>query len=107
MAVYTHTLVPGDNALNPITIPGTARKYAGALGSITQVPDFDSLILRNAGWVATNVGNYGGSAGPTSGRPLWPAINPGFEYVDTTLNVVAVFVGPKSGWVNAVTGAVV
>ena len=104
MAVFTHTLVPGDNALNPIAIPGTKRTYSGAIGALTAVPDFDALTLRTAGWVATNTNNSGGSSGTTANRPAYPEINPGFFYVDTSLNVLAVYVGPKSGWVNAATG---
>jgi hypothetical protein len=98
-------LVPGDNAQNPITIPGTSRKYSGSLGSLTSVVDFDALILRNAGWVAAVGSNSGAGSGPTSGRPAYPAISPGYMYVDTSLNVVATYVGPKGGWVNAATGA--
>jgi hypothetical protein len=81
------------------------RKYSGTIGSLTQVPDFDATVLRAAGWVSVNAANAGGGAGSTSNRPAYPAIYPGFQYVDTTLNVLAVYVGPKSGWVNAATGA--
>lgn len=105
MAINNIMLVPGDSALNPITIPGTKRTYSGAVGSLTSVPDFDAIILRNTGWVAVNAGNMGGGSGPTASRPAYPAINPGFQYNDTTLSAQVVYVGPKSGWVRADSGA--
>lgn len=105
MPVRYYRMVPGDTTVNPITIPGTNRKYSCAAGSAINVPEFDLDALESVGWVETTVTNSGGDVGPTSGRPALVSVPVGFRYVDTTLNVVAVNAGPKTGWVNAVTGA--
>ena len=52
MAVKYHRMAPGDNAVNPITIPGTNRTYSAATGSFAVVPNFDRQVLGTAGWVA-------------------------------------------------------
>lgn len=107
MAVRYYRMVPGDTTVNPITIPGTKRAYSCAQGSIINVPDFDFQTLSNAGWVETVGSNSGCDVGPTSGRPSSITVPVGFQYVDTTLNAVVTLAGVKTGWVNAVTGAIV
>lgn len=99
MPVTNVVLAPGDKALNPITIPGTTRKYTCAAGAVIAVPDFDAGILRTSGWVKT----HGGTTGPTSGRPVTPDI--GTYYLDTTVGAQVVYLGPKQGWVHHATGA--
>ena len=110
MAVRNVRMAPGDGALNPITIPGTKRTYSAAVGSFVLAPDFDASVMESAGWV----GLYGsspafGDTGTTAQRPS-QTINPvpkGFQYADTTLSVVVVALGPKTGWANIFTGAIV
>jgi hypothetical protein len=99
MAINSVLLAPGDKALNPMTIPGTTRRYTCAAGAVISVPEFDAEIMRTQGWVKT----HAGTAGTTSGRPTNAGVNQ--FYLDTTLGAQIVYLGPKAGWVNAATGA--
>jgi hypothetical protein len=92
--------MPGDGAANPFTIPGTSRKYSCNAGSAISVVGEDAQLLGGQGWVflATTFG-----AGPTSARPTSPL--KGHTYLDTTLNALLVYGGPKSGWLHHSTGA--
>jgi len=94
-------VMPGDGALNPFTVPGAGRRYSCATGSSISVPDFDALILCSAGWVS--LGTHFGLSGTTANRPTAPLW--GEPYVDTTLNIVAIYAGKTTGWLNAATGA--
>ena len=108
MGFRTYRMVPGDTIVNPITIPGTNRTYKCAQGAAIDVPDFDYQVLDSVGWVPTHgTGSAGGDVGPTSGRPDRTTVSTGFQFMDTTLNAVVVFAGYKTGWVHAVTGAIV
>lgn len=110
MAVRNYRMAPGDGALNPITIPGTARTYSAAVGSYVVVPDFDWITVDNAGWVALNGNNdMGSDVGTTAQRPSQTVnpVAPGFQFYDTSLSTVVVALGPKTGWANINTGAIV
>ena len=108
--IRNYRVAPGDGALNPITIPGTTRTYSAVVGSFALVPIFDWQTLGNAGWVTLHGrNNRGGDVGTTAQRPS-QTIDPvpaGFQYIDTTLGALIVALGPKSGWANAITGAIV
>ncbi len=110
MTVRTYKMAPGDGAVNPITIPGTNRTYKAAVGSFALVPDFDWMTVDNSGWVALAGNNdMGTDVGTTAQRPS-QTVNPvpqGFQYHDTTLSAVVVALGPKTGWANIFTGAIV
>ena len=67
------------------------------------VPGEDGIILRGQGWVAAGPGMVIKHSGATSARPI-PDL-PGELYLDTTLGILAIYGGPKTGWLNACTGA--
>lgn len=94
-------LMPGDGAINPYTIPGTIRTYTCAVGSKVTVPDFDAVLMLNSGWV-NSIGWHGG-AGTTTQRPTAPKWNE--MYNDTTAGYIVTWAGPKTGWINSLTGA--
>lgn len=99
MATNYITLAPGDRAPNPMVIPGTKRTYSCAAGSNIQVPDFDVQAMISAGWVAASATNVN----TVSVRPANPTI--GTVVLDSTINAMVVYLGPKAGWVHHGTGA--
>jgi hypothetical protein len=103
MSLPNLVVMPGDGAENPFTIPGTARKYSCTAGSAISVVGEDAAILRNVGWIGAGPGTRITHSGPTTARPT-PDL-PGEGYVDTTVNAIVIWGGPKTGWLNAATGA--
>ena len=105
--VRYYRLAPGDGAFNPITIPGTNRTYSAAVGSYALVPEMDRETVDGAGWTILSGGYRGSDQGTTAQRPALTAVPPGFQYYDTTLSALVVALGPKTGWANVNTGAIV
>lgn len=103
MSLPSQVVMPGDNAPNPFTIPGTGRTYRCAAGSSIVVNGDDAILLKNAGWIGA-VANAPAGAGPTSSRPT-SGLNIGAAYHDTTVGAVVLWGGPKTGWVHHSTGA--
>jgi hypothetical protein len=103
MSLGNLVLMPADNAVNPSTIPGASRKYSCAQGSAISVNGDDCYILRGQNWVGLGPGSAHWSSGATSTRPTTPSV--GHVHVDTTLNIVAIYGGTKTAWMNAATGA--
>ena len=83
-----------------ITFEG--RSYAGPAGTVVNVIDADAAKLAANGWSQPA---DGGSAGPTSGRPVLQPYQYGVKYSDTTLGQLVVWDGAT--WRNPVTGAAV
>jgi hypothetical protein len=106
--------MPADGAFSTsgvakYTIPGTTRTYTCALGSAISVVGEDAEIMRTQGWVGVQNAKMKYS-GPTTNRPGSPGavdsiIYQGQAYLDTTVNAVVIYGGPKTGWLNAATGA--
>ena len=106
MGLPNEIVMPGDGAANPFSIPvpqgAQSRTYRCAPGSAITVPGEDAQILRVQGWVGIKNALVIGE-GPTSGRPV-----PQFQgqlYVDTTIGATVIWGGPKTGWLNSITGA--
>lgn len=74
------------------------RYYPAQAGGTIDPIDLDAVVLGSQGFFA--VGN---GSGPTASRPNNAGQNPGFLYVDTTLNLIVAWNG--IGWVNPLTGA--
>lgn len=106
MSLPTETIMPGDGAANPFTIPvpfgARSRTYSCAAGSAITVAGEDAQLLRCQGWVGAKNAQMLGE-GPTSGRPVY--VLQGQTYLDATVGALLVFGGPRSGWLNALTGA--
>ena len=103
MSLPTLIVMPADGAANPFVIPGTTRQYSCTAGFAITVPGEDAQILRGQGWVAAGPGTSIRHTGPTTARPTPDLAGEG--YIDTTLNILAIYAGPKTGWLNAATGA--
>lgn len=101
MAVSIKMIMPGDNAVNPFVVPGSNISYSCAAGSQIGVPVFHADLMIGVGWVNA-LGHYGAS-GTTAQRPSSPY--KGQTYLDTTVNAVIVFAGPKTGWLRSTSGA--
>ena len=86
---------------NPLTIPGTTRKYLCGSGSYVDAIDQDAWLLVAAGW--TQLTPKGGTVGPTSGRPT--AALKGTPYTDTTVGALVISDG-AGNWLHHMTGAV-
>lgn len=86
------------------TIVVNGRTYSAAPGATVDVPDFDAFVLAQNGWARVAL------SGTTAQRPTTNmsggnseiAVR-GVQYVDTTLNIVAVYDGAV--WRNPLTGA--
>ena len=104
MSLPNQVVMPGDGAPTTFTIPGTTRSYTCAAGAAISVVGEDAFELRNAGWVGLAPGAAFQGAGTTTNRPTLQKGNIGSYYIDTTLNIVIVYGGPVSGWLNAATG---
>lgn len=81
---------------NPCTVNG--RTYSCAVGSVlSNVPDFDGLVLKANGWIPT-----ASTAGATSARPVNPKV--GTVFYDSTLGYNVIYQG-NGVWAHHATGA--
>jgi hypothetical protein len=96
-------LVNGQPVTSQQSMAVNGRSYAGAPGSVLDVPDFDGAVLAANGWI--RVANSGTTAmRPTStSSPL--ASKPGVHFLDTTINKFIVFDGIT--WRDPATGSAV
>jgi hypothetical protein len=104
MGLPTEIVMPGDGAANPFKIPtvGPSRTYSCAAGSAITVPGEDAQMLRMQGWVGAKNAQMLGE-GPTSARPAY--VLQGQTFNDSTVGPLVVYAGPKTGWLNSLTGA--
>jgi hypothetical protein len=91
-------MMPPADGLHP-NFTANGRAYTCALGSTIDVPDFDAVVLRANGWVASTTGGVGA----TAARPATPSRGQMFH--DTTLGLNIVFDGKV--WRNPTSGAAV
>lgn len=103
MSLPTEIIMPGDGAANPFTIPGTSRRYSCSAGSAITVPGEDAQMLRMQGWVGAKNARMRGE-GPTSARPASYDMLQGQTFNDTTVGALVIYGGPKTGWLNSLTG---
>jgi hypothetical protein len=104
MSLPTEIVMPGDGAANPFTIPGTSRRYSCSAGSAITVPGEDAQMLRSQGWVGAKNAQMVGE-GPTSARPASYYMLAGQTFNDSTVGATVIYGGPKTGWLNSLTGA--
>ena len=103
MSLPNQVVMPADGAPNPATIPGTTRIYLCGAGASITVNGDDARVLRNMGWMIGGAGNPV-SAGTTAQRPT-SGLYVGYAYLDTTLEALVQYGGPKAGWLHHATGA--
>ncbi len=95
-------LLPTPTATQTISSRDGFRSYAPVLGTPVDAPRQDVELLTGNGWVAVGIGGGRGSpepaqAGATSARPTSAGVaiplQPGSQYVDTTLGKIIVWDG--------------
>ena len=94
------TVVAGQPVTSQTNMAVNGRTYAGAPGSVADIPDMDAQVLAANGWVKV------AASGATAARPTATSAPvsaaPGVQFWDTTLSKLVVFDGKN--WRDPATG---
>jgi hypothetical protein len=93
----------GQPAISQQNMTVNGRNYAGAPGTVLDVPDMDARILGANGWVEVAASGTTAQRPTATSAPLSAA--PSVQFWDTTLSKLIVFDGKT--WRDPATGSAV